>query len=174
MYVPISQRKPIKCCIYTNGKQHDIDWRTIKDAEFDDSVKKLLILDLDETIFSHNIDRERPHLKKFLKECFSKYSVAVWSNSCSIYCIPVCKRIFGEYFDKLEFVMCCTYPHFIFGTKSPELLNYPSDTKMCLIDDRIHWDENQIKIKPFFGRADDNELVGEIHTKINKVFENQN
>ena len=161
-----SKPKPTPLCMFTEGEQHDIDFVTLKTAKFDENVKKLLILDLDETLFNSVSGSERPHLQTFLKECFSKYSVAVWSNSFSSYCIPVCKDIFREYFNKLEFVMCCTYPQWVFGVKDPTFLNYPSSTKMCLIDDRIHWDKNQIQIKEFFGDKRDNELIGDIHAKI--------
>ena len=85
--------------------------------------KKLLVLDLDETLIyaaefgtgrqpefrlefttaSYNVFR-RPHLDAFIDYCFENFKVAVWTASGEGYAKAMVSKIFGERAEKLEFV----------------------------------------------------------------------
>ncbi|KZN43300.1 hypothetical protein N474_14645 [Pseudoalteromonas luteoviolacea CPMOR-2] len=80
--------------------------------------KKLLILDLDETLIyatekklaiEHSFVAgqyyvyERPHLKEFLDYCLREFLVAVWTSSNELYAETIVSHLFGGDHD-LEFV----------------------------------------------------------------------
>lgn len=81
-------------------------------------TRKLLILDLDETlvfatddpldraadfrVFTYHVYR-RPHLDQFLRSCFARFRVAVWTSSGALYAAKVVDEIFASP-NALEFV----------------------------------------------------------------------
>ncbi len=81
-------------------------------------MKKLLILDIDETLLHstyEDLKREpdfcfkerlvylRPHLKEFIKNCFENYDVAVWTSAKADYAKFVLKKITGD-LSKFKFI----------------------------------------------------------------------
>jgi RNA polymerase II subunit A small phosphatase-like protein len=83
-----------------------------------DDKRKLLILDLDETLLyaaEHPLDRpadfilfdyfvyRRPHLDRFLHYALDRFRVAVWTSSGSEYATGIVERIFPSP-DDLEFI----------------------------------------------------------------------
>lgn len=88
--------------------------------------KKLLILDIDETLIyatektlerkadfrvGHYFVYKRPHLKEFLSQCLDWFEVAVWTSSSPDYAKEILANIFDDV-SVLSFVWAsdrCTY-----------------------------------------------------------------
>jgi len=151
-----------------------------------DTQRKLLILDLDETlIFSdtQSLERredfkidgyyvyKRPNLNPFLKFCFFNFDVAVWTSSSSDYANLVIKNIFPEP-TKLKFMWSrerCTQRlnrniakyYWIKDLKKVKRLGYDLGS-VIMIDDSLEKLErnygNHILLTPYYGEKDDDEL----------------
>ena len=92
------------------------------DTTYSVMTNKLIILDIDETlIFGTEIplDRKpdlvvepylvylRPNAIKFGAFCLDNFHrVAIWTSASEDYATPICKHIFGDRFDQLEFLWC--------------------------------------------------------------------
>ncbi len=151
-----------------------------------DTKRKLLILDLDETlIFSdtQSLERredfkidgyyvyKRPDLNPFLKFCFINFDVAVWTSSTSDYADLVIKNIFPNP-NKAKFVWCrerCTQRlnrdsagyYWIKDLKKVKRLGYDLGS-VIMIDDSTEKLErnygNHIFVTPYYGAKEDDEL----------------
>ena len=148
--------------------------------------KKLLILDLDETLVfatEAKLPRaedfrtgqyfvyKRPDLDRFIGFCFENFQVAVWTSSGSKYANEVICRIF-QHPEQLEFVWArerCTWrshpesgtSYWIKDLKKVRRLGYRLES-VLMIDDSPEKLErsygNHIRTIPFEGDPADNEL----------------
>lgn len=150
------------------------------------SNKKLLILDLDETLI-HSVEKplerkpdfsfdifhtyKRPFLEKFLKFCFEYFEVAVWTSATNSYALEILKNILNQN----------QIPTFVW-TRNRCTLSFDEElresfltkkmwkvkrkgydlTKVVVIDDRPEqWRSsygNLIRVKEYLGEKEDNEL----------------
>jgi carboxy-terminal domain RNA polymerase II polypeptide A small phosphatase len=148
--------------------------------------KKLLVLDLDETLIHSSttpLDRpedlkvysffvyKRPFLKELLEVCSQLFRIAIWTSSSRGYCLEIVQHLFPAD-QKLEFIWSeerCTLVH--------NFNNYTSDWKKDFrklkrkgfeLDDVIVVDDstekhtrnygNLVKVVPWEGSPDDIEL----------------
>lgn len=148
--------------------------------------RKLLVLDLDETLIyatEINLERDfdfvvgpyfvykRPYLDEFLKFCFENFEIAVWTSSTEIYAAEIIENIF-DYKDIVSFVWSrerCTigfdeekrvnfYEKKILKIKR---LGYNLQSVIVVDDSPETWRSsygNLVRVKPFFGEIEDNEL----------------
>ena len=151
-----------------------------------DTKRKLLILDLDETLIYSNtqsLERKedfmidgynvykRPDLNPFLKFCFINFDVAVWTSSSSDYADLVIENIFPKSI-KLKFIWSrerCTQRlnrdnaeyYWIKDLKKVKRLGYNLES-VIMIDDSTEKLErnygNHIFLTPYYGAKDDDEL----------------
>ncbi len=147
----------------------------------------LLILDLDETLVfasTRRLDRPpdfevgeyfvycRPGLEEFLKYATREFQTAVWSSSGSEYARQVVERIFPEP-SSLQFIWTierCTKRldpdtrmyHYVKDLKKVKKLGHDLE-QILIIDDSPEKVErnygNHIRINPYEGNLDDNELT---------------
>lgn len=141
-------------------------------------VKKLVILDLNNTLFHKKT--YRPFLDEFLDELFNHYCVAIWSNLSR-------RKIINET-DKLgitndlEFIF--DYKRRRNGKKCLKKVwnNYPQwdETNTIIIDDssrkiRNSQRDNHIHIEKYYDKnSDDDELldlIEEIHIRFDEIEE---
>lgn len=148
--------------------------------------KKLLILDLDETLIyatEEKLERQedfivgqyyvykRPFLQDLIEFCLMNFDVAVWTSSSQNYAMRIVEEIFPNQ-NELKFFwsrLRCTFRY------DPELQeNYFEKmmskvrrrgydlAKVIVVDDSPeNWRNsygNLVRVKPFFGEMDDNEL----------------
>jgi TFIIF-interacting CTD phosphatase-like protein len=148
--------------------------------------KKLLILDLDETlIFAEETPLERradflvgqffvykrPHLQEFIKFCTENFEVAVWTSSTRNYATKIVEEIFPNA-NELVFFWSrerCTqsfdaenYAYF-HEKKMSKVRRCGYDLKKVIVvdDSPEKWRNsygNLVRVKPFFGETDDSEL----------------
>lgn len=150
------------------------------------SKKKLLILDLDETLVyatEELLERKedfvvgqyyvykRPYLQKFIEFCLENFDVAVWTSSTMNYAIKVVDKIFPNP-DVLKFFWArerCTFSFDEEGRdnflekKMTKVRRCGYDlAKVIVVDDTPEkWRNsygNLVRVKSFFGETDDNEL----------------
>jgi len=151
----------------------------------DHRMKKLLVLDLDETLihatttFTDEYDfnvadyfvYKRTHLEEFLNFCNEYFEIGIWTSSTQDYAEKIVKNIIGDNkfsflrtrkdcvqirdIDKDEFV-------WIKDLKKLKKKGYDLD-KILVIDDSPEKLQrnygNLIQIKPFFGERDDELLL---------------
>ncbi len=150
------------------------------------SEKKLLILDLDETLIHATpipLDRAseyhfdeysiyvRPGLEEFLNGCKEKYDVAIWSSADDDYVHSIVELVKPKEFDFVfvwERSRCTTRRHFSLDKyvfekrlKKAKKLGY-SIEHMLIVDDSPEKTRenygNAIYVKEFNGDLSDNEL----------------
>ena len=149
--------------------------------------KKLLILDLDETLIygtmspaTSEADFEvgpyfiykRPFLREFLKFCFNNFLVSVWTSSGEDYAKGVADNIFTG-FGKLEFVWSCSrcvtkfdpeyFQHYyVKDLKKVKRLGYSLEN-IIMIDNTprklCRNYGNLVRVKSFEGDKNDDELA---------------
>jgi TFIIF-interacting CTD phosphatase-like protein len=148
--------------------------------------KKLLILDLDETVVfatEQKLARDedfrvaeyfvykRPGLDRFISFAFEHFNLAVWTASGSAYADAVINRVFGGV-EQLEFARSrqrCTWRthpelrigYWIKDLKKVRRLGHPPNN-VVIVDDSSRKLErsygNHVPMLPFHGDAADNEL----------------
>lgn len=148
--------------------------------------RKLLILDLDETLIyatEEKLNREcdfsvgqyfvykRPFLQDFLEFCFENFDVAVWTSATQNYAVEIANRIFPDS-NELKFFysrLRCTIrfdeelQENYFEKMMSKIRRRGYDlTKIIVIDDSPEkWRNsygNLVRVKSFFGECDDDEL----------------
>ncbi|MEG4342063.1 HAD family hydrolase [Microcoleus sp. A003_D6] len=151
-----------------------------------DSSKKLLILDLDETLIyatEASLPRQadflvepyyiykRPFLDVFLKNCLDWFEVAVWTSSTPSYAIAIVSAIF-EYPKTLSFVWAsdrCTVAYDIEcfeyynrkNLKKVKRKGYRLESIIAVDDTPQKWERsygNLVRVNPFEGDESDDEL----------------
>ena len=151
-----------------------------------DSIKKLLILDIDETLIyatAASLPRQadflvgqyhiykRPFLNVFLKNCLDWFEVAVWTSSTPSYAIAIVSEIF-ENPKTLSFVWAsdrCTvaYDHERFeyynrkNLKKVKRKGYRLESIIAVDDTPQKWERsygNLVRVNPFEGEETDDEL----------------
>lgn len=150
-------------------------------------TRKLLILDLDETLIhateeSLSIQEDfivgpyfvyrRPHLERFLGFCLSNFEVAVWSSSTEDYAIEIAKRLFPS-LTSLAFLWArrrCTRRcdhengewYWVKDLKKVRRKGYDLE-QVIVVDDSPRKLErhygNLIRLREFNGAQDDDELL---------------
>lgn len=150
------------------------------------SERKLLILDLDETLIygtEEKSEREadfivgqyfvykRPFLDECLEFCFENFDVAVWTSSTKNYAAGIVENIFGSKY-RTEFLWArerCTMSfdqeereNFL-EKKMSKIRKRGYDLKSVIVvdDSPEKWRSsygNLVCVKPFFGESDDDEL----------------
>jgi TFIIF-interacting CTD phosphatase-like protein len=155
--------------------------QTMQSAE-----KKLLILDLDETLIystemklkrsqdfvvGQYLVYKRPFLHEFIEFCIENFNVAVWTSSTSSYAVEIVANIFQNPSD-LKFIWSKTRCTISFDLDLQETFLEKKMTKVrgrgydlkkvIVVDDLPQvWRNsygNLVRVKSFFGEADDNEL----------------
>ena len=150
------------------------------------SEKKLLILDLDETLCyatEERLERDadftvgqyfvyrRPFLDEFLEFCFENFEVAVWTSSTRNYAVRVIENIFGAKHE-ISFFWArerCTMSfdmeerEYYMQKKMHKIRRSGYDLKSVIVvdDSPEKWRSsygNLVRVKPFFGDLDDDEL----------------
>jgi TFIIF-interacting CTD phosphatase-like protein len=148
--------------------------------------KKLLILDLDETLIfaeemplARNADflvgqffvYKRQYLQEFIKFCTGNFDVAIWTSSTRNYAAKIVEEIFPNP-NELAFFWSrerCTikYDEELQETYFEKMMSKVRKRgydlkKVIVVDDSPEkWRNsygNLVRIKPFFGEIDDNEL----------------
>ena len=148
--------------------------------------RKLLILDLDETLVysrttrldrkeDFKVDRyyvyKRPSLNNFLKFCFKNFFVSVWTSSSSDYASLIVKNIFTDP-SKLKFVWNrerCTQRYsldwgnyyWIKNLKKVKRIGFDLNSVIMIDDSPKKLEKNygnHIIINPYYGTIGDNEL----------------
>jgi RNA polymerase II subunit A small phosphatase-like protein len=151
-----------------------------------DYIKKLLILDLDETLIyatEASLVRQpdflvepyhiykRPFLDVFLKNCLDWFEVAVWTSSTASYAIAIVSAIF-ENPKSLSFVWAsdrCTVAYDIEwfeyynrkNLKKVKRKGYRLESIIAVDDTPQKWDlsyGNLVRVNPFEGEETDDEL----------------
>ncbi|NOT63789.1 MAG: HAD family hydrolase [Acidobacteria bacterium] len=149
-------------------------------------TKKLLVLDLDETLFFASEARLaqaedfvvgdyfvylRPQVKTFLLFCQTHFDVAVWTASTESYAAEMIARLFANS-TTLRFVWGrkrCTYrydaerqeQYWIKDLKKVRRLGYDLANVIAIDDTTRNWERtygNVVAVKRFVGEADDDEL----------------
>ncbi len=147
--------------------------------------RKLLILDLDETLIfasESSLEREadfkisqyfvykRPYLKSFLDFCFYHFEVAVWTTSSTLYAAEVVNNIFIQ--EKPQFVWTRERATQAYDSEMQEHFwvkrinkirrrGYGLEKVIVIDDSPEKWRDgygNLVKISAFFGAEDDDEL----------------
>ena len=150
--------------------------------------KKLLILDLDETLVYATKRRlqvehaakvaeyfiyERPHLHPFLDYCFQHFKVAIWTASTRKYADLVVGHIFASRDEELEFLWArdrCTHKvnpnswtYFMLkDLKKVKRRGYQLETILTVDDTPEKWSKqygNFVRVEPFEGDLSDDELL---------------
>lgn len=148
--------------------------------------KKLLILDLDETLVyatEEKLERQedfivgeyfvykRPHLQEFIEFCVENFDIAVWTSSTHNYATKIVEEIFPNPND-LKFFwsrLRCTFRYDeelqenYFEKMMSKVRKRKYDlAKIIVVDDSPEkWRNsygNLVRVKPFFGDTEDNEL----------------
>lgn len=148
--------------------------------------KKLLILDLDETLVyatEEKLERQedftigeyivykRPYLQEFIAFCLENFDVAVWTSSTQNYAIKIVEEIFQNP-NELKFLWSRLRCTISFDEEERENFLEKKMTKVgrrgydlnkvIVIDDLPQvWRNsygNLVRVNPFFGETDDNEL----------------
>lgn len=148
--------------------------------------KKLLILDLDETLVYAGEERlerapdftvgqyfvyRRPFLKEFLEFCFENFEVAVWTSSTRNYAEIIVENIF-ETHQRISFVWACERCTICFDMEERDYylekkmrkirkLGYALESVIVVDDTPEKWRSaygNLVRVRPFFGDPDDDEL----------------
>jgi TFIIF-interacting CTD phosphatases, including NLI-interacting factor len=151
-----------------------------------DSLKKLLILDIDETLIyatEASLPRQadflvgqyhiykRPFLDVFLKNCLNWFEVAVWTSSTPSYAIAIVSAIF-ENPKSLSFVWAsdrCTVAYDIEwfeyynrkNLKKVKRKGYRLESIIAVDDTPQKWERsygNLVRVNPFEGEETDDEL----------------
>ena len=151
-----------------------------------DAPKKLLILDLDETLIyatEASLPRQadflvgqyhiykRPFLKVFLKNCLDWFEVAVWTSSTPSYAIAIVSAIF-ENPKTLSFVWAsdrCTVAYDLErfeyykrkNLKKVKRKGYRLESIIAVDDTPQKWEQsygNLVRVNPFEGEETDDEL----------------
>ncbi len=150
-----------------------------------DLERKLLILDLDETLIyatEENLEREpdfrvaqysvykRPFVESFLDFCFEHFDVAVWTSSTTNYAKEIIKNIFDSK-HKMSFIWArsrCTVRfdeerEQVYEKKITKVRRRGYDLKLVIVvdDSPEKWRSsygNLVRVKPFFGETEDDEL----------------
>jgi TFIIF-interacting CTD phosphatase-like protein len=150
-------------------------------------TRKLLILDLDETLVygttkplarredflvSEYYIYKRPGLEEFLKFCLEHFDTAIWTSASRLYAEGIVKALFPEP-DKLKFIWSrerCSYKydhemresHWIKNLKKVKKLGYELG-QIIMVDDTaekmVRNYGNHILVSPYTGSEDDNELA---------------
>ena len=148
--------------------------------------KKLLILDLDETlIFANETPLEyesdfpigqffvykRPYLQEFIEFCLENFEVAVWTSSTRNYATKIVEELFPNP-NELVFLWTrgrCTISYDeeerenCYEKKMKKIRRRGYNLKQVIVvdDSPEKWRNsygNLVLVKPFFGEPDDNEL----------------
>lgn len=148
--------------------------------------KKLLILDLDETLIyatEEGLERQqdfivgsyfvykRPFLQEFIEFCLENFDIAVWTSSTKNYATEIVKEIFPDP-NGLKFFwsrLRCTirYDEELQETYFEKMMSKVRKrkynlTKVIVVDDSPEkWRNsygNLVRVKPFFGETEDTEL----------------
>lgn len=148
--------------------------------------KKLLILDLDETLVfatEEILERpqdfivgeyfvyKRPFLKEFIEFCLENFEVAVWTSSTHNYATKIVEEIFPNS-NELKFfwsrLRCAIrYDQELQVTYFEKMMSkvrkrkYDLEKVIVIDDSPEKWRNsygNLVRVKPFFGETDDNEL----------------
>jgi TFIIF-interacting CTD phosphatase-like protein len=151
-----------------------------------DSIKKLLILDIDETLIyatEASLPRQadflvgqyhiykRPFLNVFLKNCLDWFEVAVWTSSTPSYAIAIVSAIF-ENPKSLWFVWAsdrCTVAYDLErfeyynrkNLKKVKRKGYRLESIITVDDTPQKWERsygNLVRVNPFEGEETDDEL----------------
>lgn len=151
-----------------------------------DSIKKLLILDIDETLIyatAASLPRQadflvgqyhiykRPFLNVFLKNCLDWFEVAVWTSSTPSYAIAIVSAIF-ENPKNLSFVWAsdrCTVAYDVEwfeyynrkNLKKVKRKGYRLESIIAVDDTPQKWERsygNLVRVNPFEGEETDDEL----------------
>jgi len=151
-----------------------------------DSIKKLLILDIDETLIyatEASLPRQadflvgqyhiykRPFLNVFLKNCLDRFEVAVWTSSTPSYASAIVSAIF-ENPKTLSFVWAsdrCTVAYDLEwfeyynrkNIKKVKRKGYRLESIIAVDDTPQKWERsygNLVRVNPFEGEETDDEL----------------
>lgn len=151
------------------------------------TTRKLLVLDLDETLIyaaEDPLEREpdfrvgryfvyrRPHLEGLLEACFERFEVAVWTSASPDYAAEVVEAIFPEP-DRPAFVWaadrCTRFFHAehlaYYWLKSLRKLTrrgYRAENIIAVDDSPEKWSRsygNLVRVRPFYGKPDDELLL---------------
>lgn len=149
--------------------------------------KKLLILDLDETLLfadEQPLARaadfrvgqfhvyKRPGLASFLLWCFQRFDVAVWTSSSPLYAGEVIKAVFPDP-DRLAFVWASDRGTVAYDSETGEQHDqknlkklkkrgYSLEAVIAVDDSPEKWRQsygNLVQVAPFHGAEDDTELT---------------
>lgn len=150
-------------------------------------MKKLLILDLDETLVHATVEPlnyacdflfskyhiyKRPHLSVFLDFCKEHYEVAIWTASSEVYADAVTKELFSENYP-LKFVWSvkrCVQKEdpitngylYIKDLRKARKFGYDVED-ILMVDDTAQKVKRQprshMHVEPFEGRRDDEGLL---------------
>ena len=170
--------------------KHDVELRSagvIESAVSVPSQRKLLVLDLDETLLYATEQRLsiaeefktgayyvylRPHLRPFLEFCVNRFDVGVWTSSSADYAQAVVMVLFGS-LGHLKFVWSrtrCTLrydpethrQYWVKDLRKIRRIGYPLE-RVIVIDDTAKKHErnygNLVRVSAFEGQPDDNELL---------------
>ncbi len=149
-------------------------------------MQKLLILDLDETLIhatEEKLEREadfivgqyfvyrRPFLDEFLEFCFANFEIAVWTSSTRKYATEIIENILDSEYQTAFFWARerCTIGFDMeereqfFEKKMTKVRNRGYDLNSVIVvdDSPEKWRSsygNLVRVKPFFGETDDDEL----------------
>jgi len=148
--------------------------------------RKLLILDLDETLIyatEKKPEREadfivgqyfvykRPFLEPFLEFCFERFEVAIWTTATKLYAEEILRKIVKNH-QKLKFLWTrerCTYffdaeardHYFVKRMSKLRRLKYKLESIIVIDDSPNVWQSsygNLVRINRFEGDLADNEL----------------
>jgi RNA polymerase II subunit A small phosphatase-like protein len=149
--------------------------------------RKLLILDLDETLIHssyYKLVREcdikvfdfyvykREHLDDFLKECFDLFDVAVWSSGSDDYVPLILKQLVND-ISLFKFIWGrskCTqkyssewlgYSNYLKNIKKVKDKGYKLENIIVVDDSYEKWEKsygNLVLVEPYYGEPKDKEL----------------
>ena len=148
---------------------------------------KLLILDLDETLIyatetplerpaDFRVGRfhvyKRPYLEAFLQACFSWFDVAVWTSASPMYAGGIVRNLFpgpdlptfvwaSDRCTRVYDTELCEY-YWRKDLKKVQRKGYSKDAVLVVDDTPQKWENsygNLVRVAPFKGSPDDNELV---------------
>lgn len=160
----------------------------LQSGEQDQVMRKLIVLDLDETLIFGTSGREsgspdfvvgeyaiyqRPHLREFLDFCLAEFEVAIWTSATEQYAAEIVPKLFGAESKELVFIWArarCTleFDHHSFAylytknLKKVERLGYPAERVVVVDNSPEKWKRsygNLVQVADFEGDSADHELA---------------